>query len=69
MKMGLPAAQFTFTIEAKEQETMENDKCTIDMKVYNSGDQVCDEKLCYVCKDGIWQSRGALDFLAQVGGP
>ena len=27
----------------------------------------CDEKLCYVCKDGIWQKKGALDFL--VGGP
>jgi hypothetical protein len=42
-------------------------KCIIETKIYDHKSEVCDEKLCYVCKDGIWEKRGALDFL--VGGP
>ncbi len=46
---------------------MENRQCIIGTEVYDRDSEVCDEKLCYVCKDGIWQKKGALDFL--VGGP
>ncbi len=46
---------------------MSNDECTFEMKSYKRDSQVCDEKLCYVCKEGMWQEEGALDFL--IGGP
>jgi hypothetical protein len=46
---------------------MKSNECMIEQKVYAQGSQVCDDKLCYVCKDGIWQEKGALDFV--IGGP
>ncbi|MGA2731242.1 MAG: hypothetical protein ABSG35_01370 [Syntrophobacteraceae bacterium] len=46
---------------------MEDKQCKIETKVYDRDSEVCDENLCYVCKDGMWQKKGALDFL--VGGP
>lgn len=46
---------------------MEDYACKIESKIYDQDSEVCDEKLCYFCKDGTWQKRGALDFL--VGGP
>ena len=46
---------------------MEDKQCIIESKIYGPDSEVCDERLCYVCKDGIWHKKGALDFL--VGGP
>ena len=53
--------------EKGEKETMENRECIIETRTYDQDSEVCDERLCYVCKDGIWEQKGALDFL--VGGP
>jgi hypothetical protein len=46
---------------------MQDKECTIETRNYDPDSEVCDERLCYVCKDGTWQEKGALDFL--VGGP
>lgn len=53
-------------IEIKEI-LMKSNECMIEQKVYAQGSELCDDKLCYVCKDGIWQQKGALDFV--IGGP
>ena len=41
---------------------MEDKKCITEGKIYDQDSEVCDEKLCYVCKDGIWHKQGTLDF-------
>ncbi len=46
---------------------MEYKECIIEGKSYDQETEVCDDKLCYVCKDGLWEKKSALDFL--VGGP
>ncbi|MFZ2445842.1 MAG: hypothetical protein WAW37_05755 [Syntrophobacteraceae bacterium] len=46
---------------------MEGSKCLIDSKVYQAGAEVCDEKRCYVCRDGNWEEKSTLDFF--MGGP
>ena len=44
---------------------MEGQKCKIENRDYDNGVQICDEKLCYVCADGIWESKGTLDFIVR----
>ncbi len=41
-------------------------ECTIESKIYGQGDLVCDEKLCYECKDGFWREKGALEMIERV---
>jgi hypothetical protein len=41
---------------------MESRKCKIENQDFESGAEVCDEKLCYVCADGDWEKMGALDL-------
>ena len=43
---------------------MTGKECILETKTYDPDSLVCDEKLCYVCKDGTWQEKGALDILA-----
>ncbi|SPF32840.1 hypothetical protein SBDP1_1080007 [Syntrophobacter sp. SbD1] len=42
--------------------------CIIETKVYAPDSEVCDEKLCYVCKDGTWEQENTLDLLGKSGG-
>jgi len=51
----------------EKKRAMQDKKCTIETRNYDPDSEVCDERLCYVCKDGTWQEKGALGFL--VGGP
>ncbi len=46
---------------------IKGENCMIEKKTFETGAEVCDERLCYVCQDGVWQEKGALDFL--IGGP
>lgn len=39
-------------------------RCLIEGKVFDPGAEVCDEKRCYVCRDGIWEVKSALDFIS-----
>ena len=43
---------------------MQGKGCIIESLNYEPDSEVCDDKLCYVCKDGIWQEKGALDIMA-----
>ncbi|MFZ0929630.1 MAG: hypothetical protein ABSF90_05340 [Syntrophobacteraceae bacterium] len=43
---------------------MQGKECTFETRNYEPDSEVCDEKLCYVCKDGTWQEKGALDIMA-----
>jgi hypothetical protein len=43
---------------------MDTEQCMLSGKRFGTGEQVCDEKKCYVCEDGIWQER----FIDQVFG-
>jgi hypothetical protein len=44
---------------------MEEKQCMIESRVYAPDTEVCDEELCYVCSDGVWQQKGALDFIVR----
>lgn len=33
---------------------MESSECLFGNSKYKSGERVCDENRCYVCKDGAW---------------
>jgi len=44
---------------------MEGKLCAIETKTYAPDSEVCDEKLCYVCRDGLWEQKGALDFIVR----
>jgi hypothetical protein len=41
---------------------MEGKQCKIDAKIFASGSEVCDETLCYVCQDGLWQQKSTLEL-------
>jgi hypothetical protein len=45
---------------------METEKCMISGKRFSAGEQLCDDKKCYVCKDGTWQER-FIDSVFGVG--
>ncbi len=36
---------------------MEVETCLYEGKKFLMGSQVCDDKKCYVCKDGSWEDR------------
>jgi hypothetical protein len=42
---------------------MKGKECIIETVTYDEGSEVCDERLCFVCKGGVWEQKGALDFL------
>lgn len=44
---------------------MEEKECRIETKVFAPDSELCDENLCYVCKDGVWQEKGTLDFIVR----
>ncbi len=45
---------------------MEGDNCNIEGTSFEAGSQVCDDKLCFVCRDGDWQKKGTLDLMAEA---
>jgi len=51
----------------EKKRAMQGKECIIETRNYDPNSEVCDEKLCCICKNGTWQEKGALDFL--VGGP
>ena len=54
-------------IQAREMHMIDKG-CIIETKVYAPDSEVCDEKLCYVCKDGTWEQENTLDLLGKSGG-
>ncbi len=44
--------------------SMENKECRIESKVYAPDSELCDEAICYICKDGVWQELRTLDLSA-----
>jgi hypothetical protein len=42
------------------------EKCSDGEKTYSRGEQICDDKLCYICEEGEWKYR-YIDFLYGVG--
>jgi hypothetical protein len=36
---------------------MEGEKCTLSGKRFGAGEKICDDKKCYVCKNGDWEER------------
>jgi hypothetical protein len=44
---------------------MEGKGCIIETKVYAQDSEVCDEELCYICKDGVWQQKRARDLFVR----
>ena len=43
--------------ESGKEKTMEDKLCLWSGSRYSNGSQVCEEKKCYVCKDGSWEER------------
>lgn len=43
--------------ESGKEKTMEEKLCLWSGSRYSNGSQVCEEKKCYVCKDGSWEER------------
>ncbi|HYA42416.1 MAG TPA: hypothetical protein VEF34_14005 [Syntrophobacteraceae bacterium] len=44
---------------------MEGKQCEIETKVFAPGAEVCDEALCYICKDGVWEQESTLELDAK----
>ena len=44
---------------------MEGKQCVIETRVYPQDSEVCDTELCYVCRDGLWEQKGAPDLIAR----
>jgi len=44
---------------------MEAKQCKIETEVFAPGSEVCDEALCYVCKDGVWEQESTLELDAK----
>lgn len=36
---------------------MKGEACMLNGKKFSIGDQLCEEKICYVCRDGSWEAR------------
>lgn len=39
------------------EKVMEVQSCLIGNREFVKGAQVCEETMCYVCRDGIWKER------------
>jgi hypothetical protein len=39
----------------EQRRAMEEKRCIIETMVFDQDSTLCDEELCYVCKDGVWQ--------------
>jgi hypothetical protein len=53
-------------IRLARRKKMEFSTCEIESKRFVAGSQFCDEKLCYVCKDGNWQEKSTLDIMGEA---
>ncbi len=40
---------------------MEGKECKIDDVVFAQDSTLCDNELCYVCKNGVWQQKSTSD--------
>ena len=41
---------------------MKGKECIIETMIYEPDSEICDEELCFVCKDGVWQEKRSRDF-------